>query len=169
MSTQPPLIPALLTLLLSATSLRAIADLEPFTQGTVTFSKNLSIGVEIADTEQQRQHGLMQRISLESGRGMLFVFDHAARQGVWMKDTLIALDVLFLSEQGQITEILKDLQPCPGDPCPIYVSKSAAKYMLELQAGFIDTHHVEPGQTLQLEYRHVTNSPALPTRPKPAR
>ncbi len=165
MSTQPTIIPAFLILLLSATSLSAIADLDPTTQGTVTFSNNLSIGIEVADTEEQRQRGLMQRTSLESDRGMLFVFDQAARQGVWMKNTLIALDVLFLSEQGQITEILNDLQPCPRDPCPIYVSKSAAKYMLELQAGFIDSHHVEPGQTLQLEYRHAKNSPALPTPP----
>lgn len=67
-----------------------------------------------------------------------------------MKNTLLALDVLFLSGDGKIVAMLKDLQPCRREPCRIYDSKIPARYMLELSAGFIDKHTLEVGQQITL-------------------
>ena len=68
-----------------------------------------------------------------------------------MKNTLIPLDVLFLSNNGKVISMLHDLQPCIQEPCPIFTSMDKAQYMLEVTAGFIDKHRIEVGQTLILD------------------
>ena len=110
--------------------------------------------MEIAYTETQREYGLMHRTTLNKNQGMLFIYPETTRQGVWMKNTLLALDVLFLSEQGLVTETLENLEPCRKDPCPIYVSETKARYMLEVPAGFAAYQNIESGQELILDYRH---------------
>ncbi|MDD1622223.1 MAG: DUF192 domain-containing protein, partial [Methylococcaceae bacterium] len=82
--------------------------------------------------------------------GMLFAYPDQEPRRVWMKNTLLPLDVLFLANDGRIVAMLDNLQPCASDPCPIYNSQVDAMYMLELNAGFIKNHNVEVDQTLQL-------------------
>lgn len=122
--------------------------------GTLTFANNLQIDIEIADTQSLRASGLMHRNRLGHSQGMLFVYPEQAQQGVWMKNTLLALDIIFISSDGKITAILENLPPCLHDPCPIYNSIAAARYMLEVQAGFIVEHHIKIGQETIIEYRH---------------
>ena len=112
---------------------------------------DLILQVEIAETEKQRENGLMFRSFLPLNQGMLFVFDQDTMQGVWMKNTLIALDVVFLSGKGAIVSIIQDLKPCIKAPCEIYESKEKAKYMLEMNAGVIKKMGVSVGQTFILE------------------
>ena len=109
-----------------------------------------TVYVAIAADESQRAQGLMHRKELAKDHGMLFIYPDIARQGIWMKNTLIALDVLFLAADGRVVDILQDLPPCTKDPCRIYVSKVAAKYMLELPAGFVGEHAVKVDQQLLL-------------------
>jgi len=110
--------------------------------------QNLKISVEIATTEQQRAQGLMFRRFLPAENGMLFVFEQMQIQKVWMKNTFIALDVIFLSDQWQIVSLLKGLKPCQQDPCAIYDSAKKAQFMLEVNAGLIDKKSLAVGQTL---------------------
>ena len=119
--------------------------------GTVTLIDNYQVKVEIADTEPLRKLGLMHRKQLPEDHGMLFVHQDQAIRGVWMKNTLIPLDVLFLSNNGKVISMLHDLQPCTQEPCPIFTSMDKAQYMLEVTAGFIDKHRIEVGQTLILD------------------
>jgi len=84
---------------------------------------------------------------------MLFVHKDQAVRGVWMKNTLIPLDVLFLSDDGKLISLLPNLQPCTKDPCPISTSAGKARYMLEVNAGFIDKHRIKTGQILLLNYQ----------------
>ncbi|CAD6874665.1 DUF192 domain-containing protein [Methylomonas fluvii] len=104
----------------------------------------------IAANESEREHGLMFRHTLAEDQGMLFVYPDQTHRAVWMKNTLLALDVVFLAGDGRIVGLLKDLQPCAKDPCRIYDSKVAARYILELPAGFIDKHTIQLGQTVSL-------------------
>ncbi|AMK77999.1 MULTISPECIES: DUF192 domain-containing protein [Methylomonas] len=106
--------------------------------------------VAIAANESEREHGLMFRQALAEDQGMLFVYPDQSQRAVWMKNTLLALDVVFLSGDGRIAALLKDLQPCSKDPCRIYNSKVPARYILELPAGFIDKHAIKIGQTVTL-------------------
>lgn len=108
--------------------------------------QGLKLIVEIAETEKQRAQGLMFRSSLAVNRGMLFVFEQENIQKVWMKNTLIALDVVFLSEKGKVVSINQGLKPCMQEPCIVYESNKKAKFMLEVNAGVIDNTGIRVGQ-----------------------
>jgi len=143
-------------LFLTAFSVHTNSNVEPMQIGTVTFADNHRINVEIADTETLRRSGLMHRKQLPKDHGMLFVYPDQAIRGVWMKNTLIPLDILFLSEKGKVISMLRNLPPCKQELCPIFVSTYKAQYMLELNAGFIDEHQMKTGQDLLLDYQHNT-------------
>jgi len=67
--------------------------------------------VEIAETYEQRQKGLMGRNTLKAQSGMLFLYDSPRRVSFWMKDTTISLDVIFLSANGKILKIYHNTKP----------------------------------------------------------
>jgi uncharacterized membrane protein (UPF0127 family) len=67
--------------------------------------------VEIADTEPAREKGLMYRKSLPPGHGMLFDFHREQPVGFWMKNTLIPLDMIFITGDGRILSIAENTQP----------------------------------------------------------
>jgi uncharacterized membrane protein (UPF0127 family) len=110
----------------------------------------LLINVEIAKTEKQKEIGLMGRKKLVIGNGMLFIFEKQGIQRVWMKNTLIPLDVIFLSAHGEIISFFKKLQPCKNEKCPIYNSAENAKLMLEVNAGMIDRENIGIGDFIRL-------------------
>ena len=126
-----------------------------YSQGKILFLKQkLLINVEFAKTEKQREIGLMGRKKLALGNGMLFIFKKQGIQRVWMKNTLIPLDIIFLSAQGEIVSFFKKLQPCKSEKCPIYNSAENAKLMLEVNAGMIDRENIGIGDFIKLIPEH---------------
>ncbi len=123
---------------------------DDFTQPITFVNQQRTIYVAVAANEPERERGLMFRQELAENQGMLFINPDIARRGIWMKNTLLALDVLFLSGDGNIVSMLKDLPPCRKDPCRIYDSKLPARYMLELPAGSIAKYLINVGQTVSL-------------------
>ena len=121
---------------------------------SITFADDRHIKTEIADTPAQRALGLMYRETLGENQGMLFVYPDSDIRYVWMKNTLLALDIVFLNENGIIVSMLPNLAPCTQQHCPIYPSKAVARYMLEVNAGFIDKHQLKTGQEVIIDYRH---------------
>jgi uncharacterized protein len=75
--------------------------------------------LEVARTPEQQSIGLMNRQDLAADRGMLFVFSPPRPVSFWMKNTLIPLDMVFVSN-GVVKHIGKQILPCEGDPCPSY-------------------------------------------------
>lgn len=113
--------------------------------------QNLKLSVEVAETEPQRAQGLMFRHFLPASHGMLFVFEQMQIQKVWMKNTFITLDVIFLSDQWRIVSLLRDMKPCQQEPCTVHESDNKALYMLEVNSGFIEKKGLEIGQKLLLK------------------
>ncbi len=122
-------------------------SLEMFSKGQVIFPEQGQVfQVEIAETASQRTRGLMYRESMAANKGMLFVFEQAGVQRVWMKNTLIVLDIIFLSKQGKIVSVLQNIKPCKQTVCEVYTSNKVAKYMLEVNTGKIKKAGITIGQ-----------------------
>jgi len=110
--------------------------------------KEVEVRVEVADTEPERELGLMGRTALGEDRGMLFVFDEEQELSFWMKDTLIPLSVAFMDSEGRIVDI-QDMKPLDEDP-PYTVSAEPAQYALEVNKGFFEERGIEVGDSAEL-------------------
>jgi uncharacterized membrane protein (UPF0127 family) len=117
----------------------------------ILLDQSLTFDVEVARTELQRNIGLMYRDFLPQNNGMLFVFEQEGLQRVWMKNTLVSLDVIFISAEAKVVSIIKDLQPCLKQSCRIFESSEKAKYILELNAGMVRKSRIETGQQVLFE------------------
>jgi uncharacterized protein len=92
--------------------------------------------VDIADDDESRARGLMFRDSLPDDSGMLFLHDREEPQSFWMKNTRIALDILYFDRERRLVAMAQRVPPCSGgNACPSYPSRRAAKFTLELSAG----------------------------------
>jgi len=97
-----------------------------------TSSGVIEIAVEVADTPQTRARGLMFRRELPSGSGMLFDFEQPLIIQMWMKNTLIPLDMLFVASDGTIVHIAQNAQPHSKK---IIASPQKALAVLEIGGG----------------------------------
>jgi len=92
--------------------------------------------VEVADDPDERARGLMFRDELADGTGMLFIHERQEPQAYWMKNTRIALDILYFDDSLALVSQQRGVPPCAlGDRCPSYPSNAPARYVLELNAG----------------------------------
>ena len=98
--------------------------------------------VEIADTEAERERGLMGRKTLPPGTGMIFVYPTARRVAFWMHDTPLALDMLFIDDRGQIVTLHENARPY--DETPIW-SGAPVRYVLEIAGGQAAAMGLRPG------------------------
>ena len=98
-------------------------------------NEKIKVNVEIADSAEERSKGLMFREFLDENSGMWFAFDDENYRSFWMKNTLIPLDMIFISEELEIVDI-KYAFPCLKDLCIIYKSSKPAKYVLEVNGNF---------------------------------
>ncbi|GMU90297.1 MAG: hypothetical protein AMXMBFR49_25020 [Chlorobiota bacterium] len=123
----------------------------PFTkEGTVTISDStgkprITIDAEFADTEYDRQRGLMFRRSMKENQGMLFFFPVEEMQSFWMRNTYISLDMLFIDANRRVVTIHRSTKTLSDQSYP---STKPAKYVLEVVAGFCDKHGVVEGDVV---------------------
>lgn len=88
--------------------------------------------VEMAVSPAQRSQGLMFRESLAEDRGMLFDFGRPQRATMWMRNTYVPLDMLFIDADGQITQIAANTQPLSD---AVIASRDPVRAVLELRGG----------------------------------
>jgi uncharacterized membrane protein (UPF0127 family) len=112
--------------------------------------EEVAVAVEIADTQDEREVGLMHREFLPDDAGMIFLFEEEITGGFWMKNTLIPLSIAFADGDGTILRIL-DMEPCEADPCEIYDPGVAYASALEVNQGAFASWGVEEGDPLTLE------------------
>ncbi len=107
--------------------------------------RSIALTVEIADTPETRRTGLMHRASLPPLSGMLFDYGRVQPVTMWMKNTLIPLDMLFADETGRIVHIHENARP--GD-LTVISSQQPVLAVLEVNAGFVQNHRVQKGDYL---------------------
>jgi len=114
--------------------------LDPALLTVLTAKGEVSFRVEIADNDVTRDAGLMFREAMPDDRGMLFVYQAQQPLRFWMKNTPMALDLIFISQDGRIVSIRR------GEPESETVISSGepARYVLELKAGTAARDHICP-------------------------
>jgi len=93
--------------------------------------RKAAIDIEIADTDYERQLGLMKR---------LFIFPVEERQSFWMRNTLISLDMIFINSNKKIITIHKNTKVLSEQSYP---STAPAQFVLEVKAGFTDKYNIQ--------------------------
>jgi uncharacterized protein len=117
---------------------------------TVTFDgSNAVLYVDVAETAQARQKGLIGVETLPPEEGMAFVFDEPVASTFWMKDTLIPLSIAFVDDNGRVIGV-RDMRPCKADPCPTYGVDQPYVLAIEANLGWFDHAGVEVGDHAEL-------------------
>jgi uncharacterized membrane protein (UPF0127 family) len=98
--------------------------------------------VEMATTEQEKETGLMYRKELADGKGMLFDFSPEQEVSMWMKNTYISLDMIFIKADGRILRIAENTEPLSTKIIP---SNGPVKGVLEVIAGTAQKYGIRPG------------------------
>lgn len=116
----------------------------------VTTPEGARIWVEVADTPQKRARGLMFRESLAHDRGMLFPFPDDQHWTMWMKNTRIPLDLIWMDRQKRIVHVERNVPICLrlDEGCPQYQPNRKAAYVLEVAAGVSTNLKLETGVKL---------------------
>ena len=98
--------------------------------------------VEVADTQESLANGLMYRSALPDGQGMLFILGPARQASFWMKNTKIPLSIGYINGNAILLEE-HDMQPF--DERTIRSASNEISYALEVNQGWFQKHHIDPG------------------------
>jgi uncharacterized membrane protein (UPF0127 family) len=107
---------------------------------------NFSFEIEIADQPEERTIGLMNRSKLDPRGGMLFVFDRPQIIQMWMKNTLISLDMVFIDASGRVVDVAERTVP---HSLATVASRQSASFVLELAGGMASFIGLQPGDALK--------------------
>ena len=123
---------------------RGQPELTPLRPLTVRTSRGVfRFLVEVADSEREREFGLMCRTTLAPDRGMLFDFGREqADAAFWMRNTLIPLDIIYIRKDGVVRSIARNARPLDETPLP---AGGAALGVLELAGGRAAEIGLRPG------------------------
>jgi uncharacterized membrane protein (UPF0127 family) len=139
--------------------LKLPADVQPVTFASgIVFIHTRSgemhrLDVEIAETEAQRQRGLMYRTSMREESGMLFIFTEEREGGFWMFNTRIPLSVAYAGDDGVIFQVI-DMKPCASRHAAVcarqdYPARAPFRYGLEVNQGFFARRGIDVGDRLE--------------------
>lgn len=104
------------------------------------------LDIELAETSEERQQGLMYRKSMQDGQGMLFVFETEEPQAFWMRNTYIPLDIIYVNSKFQVVSIQKNCKILNDTPLP---SGAAAQYVVEINGGLSDKLGIKTGSVIE--------------------
>ncbi len=111
-----------------------------------------TFAIEIARTWEEKRHGLMFRKHLPENQGMLFDFNYAQPLAMWMKDTYIPLDILFIGENGVIVSVRENAEPLSEH----YISSPVpARAVLEIAGGSAKKYGIKIGDTVMHPIFHA--------------
>lgn len=138
--------------------LSAILAISPYqTDGGVVGVKGQRFLAEVARTDQEKARGLMYRTNLAKDRCMFFVYDEDGYHAIWMKNCLIALDVVWVKADGTVVEIKENAPPLSmmfrgrEEDIPNYGGKVLSRYFIEFSAGTVRRLKLKVGERIGWE------------------
>jgi len=118
---------------------------------TTTQNKNC-FNTAYADTPEERTSGLMGVGEMKKNEGMIFVFDsEELDHGIWMKNTFISLDLVWINEEMIVVDLNLNREPCINQGyCPTTQPTKPAKYVLEINTGMIEETGIKLGDGVEI-------------------
>lgn len=110
--------------------------------------------VRVVSSEPLRQKGLSGTSRLGKTEGMLFVFNKEDKWGIWMKDMLIPIDIIWLDSEKKVVYLVKEADPS-SYPHTTFRPSRAAKYVVELQAGVIQARNIKIGDQAKFDLSSI--------------
>lgn len=130
----------------------AISKNVEFDMGTLSVTKKngevVNVKLKVADAINERSQGLMFVKEMPEDEGMLFIFEAEEMRKMWMENTYIPLDMLFVNAGKQIFNIKENATPLSRE---IIYSVGPAKYVVEVNAGFVKKHGITAGDKIEYE------------------
>ena len=125
-----------------------------FPMGTIKID-DVTLEVQIAETDAQRTRGLMFQKELPYDQGMIFVLNYEQVAPIWMLNMQFPLDIIWFDSSGNVVHIAKNVAPCQSaiEAATCTVDNGGgknAKYVLEVTAGFIDKFNITTNSKLQI-------------------
>ena len=114
---------------------------------TIYSDKPYSFSVEIASNQADQEKGLMHRRYMPKNEGMLFVYSPAQPVSMWMKNTYIPLDMIFIDTNNKIITLHENTTPLSLD---VLSSSQNTAYVLEINAGLVSQYQIKLGQKIRL-------------------
>lgn len=99
----------------------------------------------VADTSIKRMIGLMYRKGLPKNTCMLFTFEKEKKYGIWMHGMEFGIDTLWISKELKIVHIVENMMPCTLFNCKVYKPEKPAKYVIEVNRGYIRKNNIKEG------------------------
>jgi uncharacterized protein len=110
-----------------------------------TSNGTVSFALEVADTDEERASGLMFRDDFPKNRAMLFNFGQTRAVSMWMKNTPLPLDMLFVDQSGLVVGVAENTTPFSLD---VISAPQAVLYVLEINAGQAAANNIKTGDRL---------------------
>ncbi|MBZ4408309.1 DUF192 domain-containing protein [Myxococcus sp. XM-1-1-1] len=106
------------------------------------------VEVEVAATRDSRERGMMWRTEFAEGKGMLFLFPQESMQGFWMRNTLIPLDIIFITADLRIAGIVSRAVPRSMETRSV---GAPSQYVLEVPGGWAEKVGLRKGSPVEFE------------------
>ncbi len=100
------------------------------------------VKVEVAQTDEDRERGLMFRRNLPPDHGMVFVFQTTTEHGFWMHNTLLSLDMIFIGDDRKVVGVVERAEPHTDTVRTVH---KPSRYVVEVSGGEAAAHAVGPG------------------------
>jgi uncharacterized membrane protein (UPF0127 family) len=114
-----------------------------------TDQDTVEIAIEVVDSKEEINRGLMYRPHMPEMAGMLFIFPREEVRSFWMKNTYISLDILFINDVQEIVTIQPNTQPLSTQSVPSY---KPARYVVEVNAGFTSKYQIKEGDRIEFDF-----------------
>jgi uncharacterized membrane protein (UPF0127 family) len=125
---------------------RAQCQSGPYALLTTAGGNQVMLNLEVADTPEKQERGLMFREEMPEDNGMIFIFPGTTTIAFWMKDTVLPLSIAFVTDDLRIVDI-QDMQPQTTDP---HIPAAPYRYAIEVNQGYFARHGIAVGDTVQL-------------------
>lgn len=102
---------------------------------------------EVADSQEEREYGFMNRKKIPDGTGMIFVFEKDQPLSFWMKNTPTALSIAYIDRTGTIRDIF-DMKPFSLE---LISSTCSVRYALEVPKGWFEKNNIKVGDKIRLD------------------